>query len=120
MASGWAVLRGMARSTQRWNEAWPQYLESWLRDETVKVAHRGGDVHRHSPLFLRWRFGRLRGRYDCGSFLEKLGRRDRGRAREILPAAHAPEYLTVTLKPKLGIRAPSYLPPPLVTTNLQH
>lgn len=70
---GWAELRGMARSTQRWSEAWAQYLEGWLRDETVKITHGRGDVHRHRPLFLRWRFGRLQGGYNRGSFLEKSG-----------------------------------------------
>lgn len=68
-----AGLRGRARvcSTRRWSKAWAQYLEGRLRNETVKIAHRGRDIHRYSPLFLRGRLGRLQGGCDRGCFLEK-------------------------------------------------
>lgn len=106
---GWAELRGMARSTQRWSEAWAQYLEGWLRDETVKITHGRGDVHRHGPLFLRWRFGRLQGGYNCGSFLEKSGRGDRGRGRELLPVTHAPEVSPCHPQSQPGHQSPFLL-----------
>lgn len=56
-----AGLRGRTRvwSSKRRTKAWAQYLEGGLRDETVKVTHGGGDIHRYSPLFLSCRLGRL-------------------------------------------------------------
>lgn len=51
----------------------PHYLEGWLGDEAIEITNRGGDIHRNSPLLLRYGFGELGGEYSCGRFLKKSG-----------------------------------------------
>lgn len=68
----------------------PWYLEGWMGNEAVEITNRGGDVHRNSPLLLRWRFGRLWGGHDCGCFLEKSGGA-KGTARELSTTTPPPK-----------------------------